>query len=137
MDLKNIFFENLPKSSLIFKKYFENLPKIIFKFFWHFCTLITILNVWWNFQNHSIFPSYLFCKLKIRHWIIRPGEIFPYVIGCFPIIYMFRIIKLIQNMIKRWFQNKFLSLLKISRATNTFLGGYFALKIEIYTFFWA
>ena len=73
--------------------------------------------------------------MTLRQWIIRPGNIFPNVIGCFAIIYIFRIIKLIQNMIKRWFQNKFLSLLKISRATNTFLGGYFALKIEIYTFF--
>ena len=50
-------------------------------------------------------------------------------------IYIFRILNLIQNMINRLFQNKFLSLLKIWRATNTFLERYFALKIEIYTFF--
>ena len=50
--------------STIFGKYFENVSKIIFSIFWNFCTHTAM---WWNFHNHSIFPSYLFCKLKIRH----------------------------------------------------------------------
>jgi len=64
IDFLKIFFWKSPVFS-DFQKKIENVPKIIFSIFWHFCTRITILYMWWNFHSHSIFPLYIFSKLNI------------------------------------------------------------------------
>ena len=92
--------------STIFEKYFENVPKIIFSIFWHFCTRIAILYAWWNFHNHSFFPSYFICKLKMKHlWHIdnelfvlgKSSHIYEFHLGSL-VLYMFRLLQTIYHL---------------------------------------
>ena len=67
----HLFLEN-HQFSPIFNNFSENVPNIIFSFFWHFCTHTYFLQV----ENKTF--------MTLRQWIIRPGEIFPYVSSFIP-----------------------------------------------------